>query len=221
MYRLLFLLFIFPFEAVGQQAFKPETVKEIKADASFRYQAPVIREPTALEIWWEGVKEYIADLLRPIGKVAFQHPVSKWVWIALALGILIFLAYKRDWLSLSRKEGTKKRRKSIVPQQLQIDDEDLEYLLRKAVEQEDFKSATRYLYIKSLKMLSLRAVIDFQQWEIHSQIAKQIPQLDLKQSFNDLGYFFQYVCYGDYEADRNTYQTALEVYVEFERKLKK
>ncbi|BDC99901.1 hypothetical protein [Persicobacter psychrovividus] len=202
--------------------FNSETIAHLKQDASFQYAPPVIKTPTAIEQLWDTIMGVLQDWLLTIFNVAFDSDYAVWGWGAAGLSIILFIGFRLKWFELRmsrRKKGRK--RKISLPEQLRVSEHDLAMLLKKAIAQGDYREATRLTYIQGLKLLAAKNTIDFGQWELHTQIARQISAAHIRKSFNDLGYFFQYVCYGNYEVSEVDFAAMQATYHELEQQIRK
>lgn len=70
-----------------------------------------------------------------------------------------------------------------------------------AVEQQDYRRAIRMIYLYSLKLLSDKNVIDWLPAKTNHDYLYEIKNKHFQKQFSQLSYYFEYVWYGDFQAN--------------------
>ena len=86
-----------------------------------------------------------------------------------------------------------------------INEVNFEDLISSALKQNNYRLATRYLYLKSLKILSKKGIIDWHYDKTNSDYINEITNETTKQSFKRISYIYDYVWYGEFDIDENQF----------------
>lgn len=85
---------------------------------------------------------------------------------------------------------------------------DLEALLNKALAHKDYRLAVRYHFLKILKRLSQKDIIEWHFDKTNSDYQNEIEQQQLQTSFREVAYLYDYIWYGEQPIDVDKYDTA-------------
>lgn len=75
-----------------------------------------------------------------------------------------------------------------------------------AVEQQDYRRAIRLIYLYALKLLSDKNVIDWLPAKTNHDYLYEIQNEYFKKQFSMLSYYFEYVWYGDFQANATQFK---------------
>ena len=104
-----------------------------------------------------------------------------------------------------------KKAKSIIDIDLaeqHIENIDLDALLSDAIKQGEYRLAIRYQFLKVLKLLSQKNLIDWHFEKTNSDYQQEIEKPDIKARFKEVAYIYDYIWYGEQEIDTNKYNAA-------------
>ncbi|MEL6975210.1 MAG: hypothetical protein AAGL29_07420 [Bacteroidota bacterium] len=87
-----------------------------------------------------------------------------------------------------------------------IEDLDLDALLRDALKQKDYRLAVRFQFLKVLKSLSQRQIIDWHFEKTNSDYSREINENRLKTGFDEASYLYENIWYGEQWIDANLYE---------------
>lgn len=82
---------------------------------------------------------------------------------------------------------------------------DFENLIKTALKENNYRLATRYLYLKSLKNLTNKNIIDWHYDKTNSDYLNEISDDGIKQLFKRISYIYDYVWYGEFTIDENAF----------------
>lgn len=78
---------------------------------------------------------------------------------------------------------------------------DFDKLITKSLKENNYRLATRYLYLKSLKSLANKKTIEWHFDKTNSDYLNEIKDSKLKASFKRVSYIYDYVWYGEFPID--------------------
>ncbi len=103
---------------------------------------------------------------------------------------------------------------SISEEEDLIRTKDLPNLIKKAIEQKNFRLAVRFYYLMILKQLENKDVISWEQQKTNEDYIKEISKKNIKKSFINLTRLYDFVWYGNF--DINEFEFA-KVEADFQR----
>lgn len=86
-----------------------------------------------------------------------------------------------------------------------IEQIDFDKLISKAIKDANYRLATRYLYLKSLKSLANKQVIEWHYEKTNSDYLNEIKDGQLKTLFKRVSYIYDYVWYGEFPIDEASF----------------
>jgi len=102
-----------------------------------------------------------------------------------------------------------------------IKEEDIEWLIKQAIEEQDFRLATRFLYLNILKKLTEEGFIEWKPDKTNKDYIRELSQKTIKDLFKRLSLIYDYVWYGKYNfGDKDFYQLHAQ-YKDFLKQIKK
>jgi hypothetical protein len=96
---------------------------------------------------------------------------------------------------------------------------DLDTLIENAVAAKNFRIAVRFFYLKILKLLATKQIVDYQYQKTNYEYAYEIQNADLRALFREVSFVFDYCWYGEYEANEQDYLFAKRKFNEISNKI--
>ncbi|MDP2685972.1 MAG: hypothetical protein Q8O62_02050 [Aequorivita sp.] len=132
--------------------------------------------------------------------------------IVFALYILVKLLVGDNASSFFSRKS-----KMVAPLNIQeehIENVDLDSYIKNALKEENYRLAIRYMYLKSLKLLSLKNIINWHFEKTNSDYYREIESEGLKENFKKTSYLYENIWYGEYALDKAGFESAKK---DFER----
>lgn len=140
------------------------------------------------------------------------------ILIALALYILTkFLMGNQAASFFSRKS------KTVAPLNIQeehIKNVDLDAYINNALKEENYRLAIRYMYLKSLKLLSLNNLIEWNFEKTNTDYYNEIQNGDLRTKFKKISYWYDHIWYGEFALDKLGFENARKDFDNLNQNLK-
>jgi hypothetical protein len=86
-----------------------------------------------------------------------------------------------------------------------IKDVNFDHLIEAALKDNNYRLATRYLYLKSLKLLTNKNIIEWHYDKTNSDYINEIKDEKTKLVFKRISYLYDYVWYGEFPIDEAIY----------------
>jgi len=86
-----------------------------------------------------------------------------------------------------------------------IEKVDFDNLIKQALKDNNYRLATRYMYLKSLKSLANKKVIEWHYEKTNSDYLNEIKDHKLKDLFKRVSYIYDYVWYGEFPIDETRF----------------
>lgn len=171
-----------------------------KNDPSFNYDAR--QEP---QDWIAKIRNWINQQLDLLYSSKTFSTILDYFYYALAL-LAVFLIIRG--LIKGDRRGLFFGQKNQDQIKISENEEDFaqlnfDELLAIAIENKNFKLATRYLFLKALKLLSEKEIIQFKNNKTNHQYLSEIKNDKISDAFRKATSNFEWVWYGDFPVDEN------------------
>ncbi len=96
---------------------------------------------------------------------------------------------------------------------------DIAKLIEEALSQKEYRLALRYRYLLLLQQLGAKQLIRWEVQKTNHEYEAEIKDNNIRQDFKELTYLYDYVWYGNFSLDAQTYQQAAKRFTELETKI--
>lgn len=158
-------------------------------------------------LWWTRFMRWLGDRLERIfgtrgGRAVFDNIH----WIILGIAVLFVIWYFRKHLfgTVFGLDAKKARQVTEMPEN--IEELDLDQLLRDAEKGSDWRMALRYQWLKVLRKLVEEGRIKWQPRFTDADYLSQLKEPALRVTFSELSFLFKWIWYGDAPMDAQRYQ---------------
>ncbi|MBT0608400.1 hypothetical protein [Aequorivita echinoideorum] len=139
--------------------------------------------------------------------------------------LIIFATYIIVKLLVGDSASSFFSRKSAEMAPLNIEEEhieniDLDAYINNALKEENYRLAIRYMYLKSLKMLSLNNIIHWHFEKTNNDYYREIEDGELKSNFKKISYLYDNIWYGEFALDKIGFQNARKDFERLNQKMK-
>lgn len=174
--------------------------------------------------WWDRFWRWVWDIIKRI----FQGDTSgspflkylfiflKYLLIALAIGIVTFVVIKL--LGLDLRLLSRKSKAIEVPYEESLEnihEIDFDDQLEKTIADGNYRLAVRLLYLKTLKHLSDREIINWQPDKTNQTYVHEVHNEKYRREFAQLTHRFEYIWYGEFFIDKNGFEPIAQSFQQF------
>jgi len=188
------------------------SIKETYSGKDFEYTEAETEQPEEHTNW--GNAAFLQGLLFFISKI-FPFVLGA---IIIIIVLKAFLGVQLDFWNVPKKNM--RNTTSLVYEDEDINQVDLEGLLHNAIENQEYRQAIRYCYLISLKQLSDKKLITYHKDKTNSEYLFEIENTATRQKFSYLSYIFNYVWYGEFSVNESDFRTVESKYQSFKKGLK-
>jgi hypothetical protein len=183
------------------------------ADDKFNYEIEKVDNS-----WWEGIKNWFYNLLRRFFEWLFGVDAAPSYIAAflkyvpyLLLGLLLFLLI-RFFIRANTKNilFSKSNANTVMLSEEEriIKTEDIQGLIKQALEKKNYRLAIRYYYLFLLKLLTERELITWELQKTNDDYIQELSKSNLKPLFKKVTMLYDYIWYGEFNIDGETYERA-------------
>jgi Domain of unknown function (DUF4129) len=181
-----------------------EKVTKYLSDSHFQY----VRTPVLNTSWLD-------ELLWRIRRILFQpldhtYYITLWdiilfTFVVFAIVFIVRSLFKgQDGGLFMGRAGAIKS--SISVNEEKIDEVDFDSLITSAESAKEYRIATRYLYLKTLKGLSIKGLISWKPDKTNRDYIYELRSSGFKESFKEVTRVFDYTWYGNKELDETYFR---------------
>ncbi len=134
--------------------------------------------------------------------------------VAVAAILVIFVLLKSNVRGIFYgKQMNSATRFKIVDED--INKMDFERRINEAVNNKDYRLAVRLYYLKMLKLLSDKKIIDWQINKTNSAYLKEVRNINLHSHFDKITSIFEWIWYGEFPIDEANFIKVRDIFTEF------
>ena len=189
-----------------------KTLEKFAANPAFDYtQSP------PEDNWYTRIKRKIAELYHRFIDWLLSGEKAEGVWAVIVkslpyvllmafIGLLLWLILRLDNGTLMLSSAQKSSISFSDDEQI-IKNENIEVLIQKAIQQENYRLATRYYFLLTLKKLSLKELISWQTEKTNSDYLNELKDTPNEIDFKNLVRIYNHIWYGNFSIDKVTFTT--------------
>lgn len=177
---------------------------EYRNDGDFVYEATPKEAETLLDKIKFWIREKLSEFLSRPGTQNFLEIILYAVFAALILALLNeFMKGNIKGLFL-RQNALKPR--TFAMKEADGSEDDLDRLIRKAVENNQLGLAVRYLYRRSLLQLQNAGYINWEKNKTNRDYLYEIPESELRSLFREVTRYYEYAEYGNFAVSNTDFE---------------
>ena len=188
------------------QTIEDDDLKTYKNDKDFDY-TETKEEETIIDkffAWLANVIQKFFEAIFGVGKVDGLLYFIFNILPYLLLAFLVFLLI-RFFLKVNSQNVISATQNSplveFTEEERIIKQEDIKALINDAIKQKNFRLAIRYYYLLTLKYLTEKQHIEWEQQKTNNDYITEIKKDTLRSGFKDLTLIYDYVWYGEFAID--------------------
>lgn len=193
-----------------------ENLKEKYPGEEFNYETNTGESQNLLVRFFKWLKNLLRWLVELFGD-AVGIDISPKMLLALEyiiyglMGLLVIYLLVRIFINEKFNSIFSKKAKAIIDIDLSeqhIEVIDLDALMNAALKNKDYRLAIRYQYLKILKQLSQKEIIEWHFDKTNVDYEKEIGESKLRNDFKKVSYLYEYIWYGEQIIDEVGYTNA-------------
>jgi hypothetical protein len=199
------------------RSFSSAEVDKLKADPDLNYKQP----PTVAESLWDRFKQWLAWFFESLFKKATTTDLGRVIVYTIA-GILliavIMMLLKVNAFKVFYS-GADQAKQNYQVFHENIHEMDFEKLIQDATNKNEFRLATRLIFLHALKLLADKHLIDFNPGKTNHDYVEELKISDLKTGLNELSFYFDYAWYGNFAINDIQFQKIKNMFTEWRTKV--
>ncbi|MGD1843143.1 MAG: DUF4129 domain-containing protein [Thermonemataceae bacterium] len=185
--------------------FNESELSDYKSDSDYNYDREKAKRSFT---WWDKFKRWFAD---KFFKSLFGESDASERWIlylllAIVIIYVILRFLKADLSSLLSTRKNKQQELTYEDVSSNIQQVDFDLLIQKAIKDRQFDLSVRFMYLKSLRLLSDKNLIDWQPDKTNIEYLYDLNvKPTLQDKFRSISLFFDYTFYGDFDLSEDLF----------------
>jgi hypothetical protein len=207
-------------EQIQLRSFQKEKLQKYLNDEDFKYDREFKPEAPNL---WQRFKIWM--LMKILQALSNEQTFNFWKWaIYIFCGLVILYVILKltktnvRGLFFGQAQGG---RIAFSETQENIHELNFEKLITEAIAAQQYAKAIRLFYLKTLKQLTDRKLIDWRINKTNYDYVRELGTKDLAPSFRNLTFLFEYIYYGDFPITQADFEQAQSAFKNFEEQLKR
>lgn len=199
-----------------------ERVKKFENDKDFDYHPDVNRSKNKFVLWFDRMMKKLSDFFESIRKklnIDINPALWRWLGYIICFVVLAFIIMRLSGFNFKRlfvRASSTELPYSIAEEN--IHEINIEQQYQNAVEAKNYRLAIRYRFLSILKTLHNNNQIE---WRIDKANAVYVYELsaDLSGPYSMYAREFDYIWYGDFAVDIETFETIKTQMIRFEKSI--
>lgn len=196
---------------VSLRRFDQTTLNETKR--KYQFDEGNIDSKAVAESWISRVWRWFIEQFD--NTIGFGNTAESIFWICVIVGALVFVynfGGGRTLFQLRKKSSAILFPHATISD---IENLDIDMMIQRAVEQNDYREAVRLCYIDILKNLAGEKLIRWRADYTNHTYVQQLQSTPFAVQFEEISSLFDYLVYGEFHADETVFQYAQGVRKEF------
>lgn len=200
------------------RSFSATDINKLKSDPDLNYQQP----PTIAESLWDRFKQWVAWFFENLFDQVVTTDLGRLLMYTLAgivLIVVIMMLLKVNAFRVFYSGADQPR----LPYQVfheNIHEMDFEKLIQEATDKNEFRLATRLIFLYALKLLSDKHLIEFSPGKTNHDFVEELNVADLKTGLNELSFYFEYAWYGNFLISDSQFKKIRNTFVEWRTRIR-
>lgn len=185
--------------------FNQQTLENLRQKKAYRYnvKSPNYQPSFLTKLWWR-INSFLNQLFRRGGVVSI---IRIFIFITIVL-LAAFIIYKMNFSNALRQRNSKETLESLDINE--IKEENIDAIILKAVQDQNYAEAIRYTFIKHLKTLDNRGLIQYNKHKSNYDYIFEIKDNHERITFRQLMMIQESVVYGHKESSLEMYNEMQE-----------
>ena len=199
--------------SIERKLFDTSKIETYKNSDEFNYSVPEVKLSFFNKVWnwikkvFRNILHYFFDDIKPI--TGFLYSFFRILpYIILVIALFFSLKYFLDIRTNNILQVNNKNLFTSGTDEELLKRDDLNGLLKKAIDSEEYRIAVRFYYLLILKKLTELALIDWQQEKTNEDYIKELKESSIQSRFSDSTRIYDFVWYGNFTINQTDFTKA-------------
>lgn len=194
----------------------PELFNELKSDPDYSYEKPPPLTDNPIKKWWNWLWQQFGDFLNSKSYDEFWQ----YVLMAAIAALVLFLLYKAKVLDYVFPPSKEYSGLDYKIGKENIHEINFDEAIIQAQTSEDFRLAIRLQYLKTLKVLTDRSLIEWTPHRTNHSYAEDLSRSPFRNDFEKITRYFEFAWYGAFPVRETEFLEMKEWSNSFYQKIK-
>lgn len=201
-------------------------IEEFKNNPDYNY----IEEEIEQNSLWSKFQRWLSRVWRDFWRWIFGDSYSEnsflvflykslpYLIIATAVGFIIWVFYKLNPGVVFLKE--KEMGEVFYTEEEEIiKTQNIKELIKKALDENNYRLAVRYYYLYIIQQLSQTGLIHYEFDKTNTDYLNELDQASIKDDFKQVTHLYDYTWYGNFDVSETDYSRAQQLFIALENKI--
>ena len=199
--------------SIALRDFSHEKIGDFKQNRDFNYGTEAQLKLNLLQRFLRWLSRYLPELSGFPG----PQPWLRTLFYILIGAIILYAIMKLAKADIRKVFYRSPDRGNLA---FEVVDEDIhqmdfDALIEDAINQKEYKKAIRLYYLYALKKLADRDLIHWKPGKTNHEYEQELASAEIKPSFGDLSYYFDYAWYGDFPVSQPMFDRVRVIFRDF------
>jgi hypothetical protein len=193
-------------------------IKSYSKQKEFDYREQNAR---AMSIWDRFWSWFWEQFYRMGQNKSVQKSFEIFIWI-FSVSLILFAIYRltgmdRNFFFQGNSQG---RPLKYSEEQEDIHAIDFSQAIQDAIDRHQYRIAIRLMYLKNIKILSDRNLIQFRPNKTNTEYTRELQSTSYARGFEDITLVYEYAWYGEFPVGRETFERLRNIFFEYEKSIR-
>jgi len=169
-------------------------LEKYRNDPEFKYDREVKKEATI----WNRIINWLLEKFFKLFSNSGAAPYVRYIIVGILIALLIVKILNTDFQSLFIKSKKQIKIDYGISEQ-DLNKINIDEMIEKSIKNQDYRLATRYLFLKSLKILTENNIIQWKINKTNSDFVIEIKNTKFYEPFKSLSSVFERIWYGNFD----------------------
>lgn len=202
---------------VESRSFDEGVLSNLKADDELQYKQP----PTVGESLFDRLMQMLGEFIDSLFDGAVETDWGRLFSYLIGIGLLIagiLMILKVNAFKIFYGTPSTSVPHGVLDEN--IHEMDFEKLIAEAIAQNEYRRATRLVFLHALKLLSDQGLIQWEMGKTNHDYLQEVKLDKLKPGFHQLNYFFEYAWYGNFDVTRDKFSRVQQLFDSWRKELR-
>ncbi len=193
-------------------------IKSYSEQKEFDYRDQNARTMSIWDRFWSWFWE---QFYRMSQNKSVQKGFEIFIWI-FSVSLILFAIYRltgmeRKFFFQGNRQG---KPLNYSEEQEDIHAIDFTQAIQDAIERQQYRVAIRLMYLKNMKILSDRNLIQFRPNKTNTEYTRELQSTSYARGFEEITLVYEYAWYGEFPVERETFERLRNIFFEYEKSIR-
>ncbi len=204
---------------IVQRHIDTSSLSKYLEDSEFYFDRTL--KPPVTESLFAAFANYFKNLIAKIFEINGMNSIWKFIKMIVVIGIVLFGLSKLFGMEFGSMFFKSSETTNVNFRRIEEDINEIDFntRIKEAIEKKNYRMAIRLYYLKTLKALEEKEIIKWRINKTNADYINEVASSSHSENFNEITRLFDYVWYGEFHLDHNSFEQSKARFENFIEKI--